>query len=124
MALKAVEEAPGVVTLLITTSVLKKIPAGNTGGAVDPRLLPAERAVSSVPVAFVVVTLVVAHFIPRMLLTLHVRAGWRYVGVVLTESPRELHRAATAVLPWAGWVFYAGSSILAGPRTPLINLTA
>lgn len=76
LALKAVKEAPRVVTLLVTNSILKEIPAGNTGGAVIPRLLPVERAVASIPLTFMVVTLIVTHFIPRMLLTLQIGAGW------------------------------------------------
>lgn len=108
-------------------SILKEIPAGNAGGAVEPWLLPVERAVSSIPIAFIVVTLAIAHFIPRMLLTLHKGAGRRYsafsVCSILTVWSRELPRAETAVLPGVGWVFDAGSSIQAGPLTPQIDLT-
>lgn len=76
LALKAVKEATGVVALFITTSIFKEIPAGNAGGAVNPRLLPVERAVSSIPLTFIVVTLSVTHFIPYMRLTLLIGAGW------------------------------------------------
>lgn len=42
LALEAVEEAAGVVALLVALSVLEEIPAGDAGGAVGPRLLPVE----------------------------------------------------------------------------------
>lgn len=42
LALKAVKEAPGVVTLLITLSILKEIPARDTSSTVDPWMLPIE----------------------------------------------------------------------------------
>lgn len=64
LALKAVKETPRVVTLLITTPILEEIPTGNTGVAFNPRSLPVERAVSSIPLTFMVVTLLIADFIP------------------------------------------------------------
>lgn len=64
MTFKAIKEAPRVVAFLITLSVLKAIPAGDTGSAVFPWLLPVERAVSSIPLTFMVVTLIVTHSIP------------------------------------------------------------
>lgn len=73
-AFKAVKEAASIVALLITPSVLKEIPAANTGCAVSPRLWPKERAVASVPLAFMVVALFIAHFISRVLLTVFVGA--------------------------------------------------
>lgn len=121
LALKAIKEAPWVVTLFITTSVLKEIPARNTGCAVQPRLLPIQRTVASIPVTFMVVTLGITHFIPWMLLALQVgaSAGSWSNNIILTVSSREIIGTVAAVLDWVSRVFLAGSSILAGPRTPL-----
>lgn len=111
LAFKAVKEAPRVVTLLITTSILKKIPAGNIGSAVKPRLTPVERTVSSIPLAFVVVTLIITHFIPRVSLTLYIGTGLNGYFFALTVSPGKFTGTATTVLVWVGWVCDAGSSI-------------
>lgn len=121
MALEAIEEAPRGVTLLIATPVLKEIPAGNTGGAVQPRPLPIQRAVSSVPLAFVVVALLITHGVPRLALAVQVRAG---AGPRLLAVPaREVKGAAAAVLERVGRVSDAGSPVLAGQRAPLTALT-
>lgn len=122
LALKAIKEAAGVVALLVATSVFEVIPARDAGGAVDPRLLPVERAVSSVPLTLVVVTLRVAHFIPRLILALEIRAGRpaRYGHFVLAVAAGEVRGAAAAVQVRVGRVANAGAGVLAGRRARLL----
>lgn len=122
LALKAIKEAPRGVTLLITKSILKEMPAGNASCAVYPWLLPIQWAVSSIPLTFMVVTLVITNLIPWMLFTLHIGAD-RSSEVFFTVSSREVNGTVTTVLVWVGRVSDAGSSILTGPRAPLFILT-
>lgn len=118
MALKAVKEAAGVVTLLIAAPVLKEIPAGNRGLAVCPRL-PLKRAVPSVPLTFMVVTQIVTNVVSCLPCTVFVRTtpGRRRNLSVLAVSSGEVERAVAAQLERVCLVFHAGSSILAGQRT-------
>lgn len=61
-----------------------------------------------------------------MPLALQIGAGrgfWACSLFDLTVLSGEVHGTAAAVLVWPGWVFDAGSSVLACERTPLVILT-
>lgn len=124
--LETVKETASIVTLLVTFSIFEAIPARNRSRAVYPRLLPVERAVSTIPLTLMDVTLVITNSVPRLPLTVWKWAGWCavYVQFVLTESSREEHGATAAVLVWVWGVFDASTSILAWPWTRLYIFTA
>lgn len=112
LALEAVKEAAGVVTLGVAAAVMKELPARHRGGAVVPWAEPAQRAVSSVPIALRVLTLWVAHLVAAANLTLQIRAGHGPDSDLAVLSAVAVRAAAKERVRFVQ-VFHAHASVLA-----------
>lgn len=119
LALEAVEEAAGVVALMVAAVVMEVLPAWYCGSAVLPRAKALQRAVSSIPVALHVPTLNVTHLVATAFLTLRVRAGGKPfldLAVLAAVADRaaagervrfvQVFDAHASVLAQTGWVCF------------------
>lgn len=128
MAVKAIIEAPGVVTLFIALPIIKIEPALQRARAVLPRIHEVQRAVPSVPIAGVIITSAIANLIGFLVQALCYLAADLDIGSRCDVSPGATREAVVqdvaeksieafgtdAVVVWSLSDVLAGAAIVTG----------